>query len=190
LVSDAVPDPITVSSEQLFEVLRALDVRLREHAAGLPQNEALGNLWSGLLFRIAELSLLAPLGEIGEVLHVPREVTAVPATKDWVFGIANNRGTLLPVFDLCAFLLGAPASRNVRNRVLVVRREEFPVGLLVSDVSGIRHFEGAPRTESAPRLPNTLEPHVLGSIGSKSEVYPVVSVRQMTQDARFNLTGI
>lgn len=133
--------------------------------------------------------MLAPLEEIGEVLEVPRDVTPVPATKEWVFGIANNRGTLLPIFDLRVFLFGTQTSRNARNRILVVRRDEFPLGLLVGDVTGIRHFETQMQEARVPAQPTGLEPLVVGGFDLGKGYYPVVSLRQLTLDGRFSLAA-
>jgi len=180
---------VALGGEQLFDAMCVLEARCRENAVGLPQQEAQRDLWSGVLFRIGELSLLAPLEEISEVLNVPREVTPVPATRDWVFGIANNRGTLLPMFDLRGFLFGGPTKRSPKSRVLVARRDEFPVGLLVGDVTGIRHFASRLQAQPGQGLPETLAPFVVGSFVVGAAPCQVFSVRRLTLDARFNLTG-
>ena len=178
-----------LGGENLFDALCALQVRFEEHAAGLPQRDDLPDIWAGVLFRVGEFSLLAPQEEIGEILEVPREVTLVPGTKDWVFGVANSRGTLLPMFDLRAYLFGSAMSRSARNRVLVVRRDESPVGLLVNDVTGIRHFDASSQHQQVEELPDTLQPFVIGSFVLGGRSYPVFSVRQMTLDPKFSLIG-
>ena len=188
-MSDEAAEWVPPDSAELFDALRVLEARCRDNAAGLPQPDALPEIWAGVLFRIGDLAVLAPLEEIGEILEVPREVTPVPGTRDWVFGIANNRGTLLPMFDLRAFLFGAATNRSVRNRVLVVRRDEFPVGLLVGDVTGIRHFEEKSRVQQIPEIPDALEPFVSGSFKRGRRPYPVCSMRRLTLDGRFNLTA-
>ena len=189
-MSDDLRMSAATSGEQLLDALRAYEERCREHATGLPQRESLPDIWAGVLFRVGELSLLAPLEEIGEMLEVPAEVTPVPATRAWVFGIANNRGTLLPIFDLRAFLFGSATRSGSRNRVLVVRRDEFPVGLLVSDVTGIRHFQE--QSQAVPirkELRDVLQPFVLGGFELESEPCPVFSLRRLTQDARFGVVA-
>lgn len=188
-MSDARGGPVDSDGERLLEALRTLEARFRENAVGLPQREALLDIWAGVLFRTGEGSLLAPLEEIGEVLEVPRDVTAVPATKAWVFGIANNRGTLLPIFDLREFLFGIPTRRSARNRVLVVRRDEFSVGFLVGEVIGIRHFESQTQEARLPELHAGLEPFVVGGFELGADPCPVLSLRRMTLDARFNLAA-
>jgi twitching motility protein PilI len=178
------------SGTQLFEALRALQERYRERTAGLPQREAPSEIWAGVLFRVGEHSMLAPLADIGEILEVPRDVTPVPRSKEWVFGIANNRGTLLPMFDLRSFLFGVQTSRSARNRILVIRRNNFPVGLLASDVTGIRHFEANLQTKETFDLPDPLVPLATGGFVLGGRSYPMISLRKLMLDPRFSLTGI
>ncbi|MCU0834514.1 MAG: chemotaxis protein CheW [Chromatiaceae bacterium] len=172
----------------LLGALQALELRCRTHAAGLPRGEPPPEMWHGVLFRVAENALVAPLGEIGEVLDVPRAITRVPFTKPWVIGVANHRGTLLPIFDLQAFLFGGATARSARNGVLVIRPDEFPFGLLVGEVVGIRHFEAATQM-AAPDLGPDLEPLTLGGFDLGGEAYPIFSPLHLARDLRFGMAA-
>ena len=73
-------------------------------------------------------------------MMLPQFVTPVPGAKDWVAGLANLRGQLLPIVDLRQFL-GAGSSRNSRTaRVLVAESDELLVGIVVDEVFGFRRF--------------------------------------------------
>ena len=85
-----------------FQILLDIDQRCRALAAGLPSQQAAVQTWSGIGFRMGERLFVAPMGEVGEVLHEPRH-TLLPGVKSWVKGVANVRGRLLPVMDLCGF---------------------------------------------------------------------------------------
>ncbi len=58
------------------------------------------------MFYVGDDRLIAPLNDIKEILNFPSAITKVPGTKPWMLGIANIRGTLLPVIDLQLFLIG------------------------------------------------------------------------------------
>jgi twitching motility protein PilI len=173
-----------VSADTLFAALSDLDHRCREHAAGLPQREKAAEAWAGILFRVGRISLLAELAEIAEVLEFPRDATPVPAAKNWVSGVANNRGALLPIFDLGGLLLDIPTTRNPKNRVLVARQAEVPFGLLVGDVTGIRRFDAAAAGQTLPDVPPTVRPLIEGSFLIAGERCPVFSLRRMALDGR------
>lgn len=172
-----------------FAALLDLEARCRANAVGLPHEKETPDVWAGVLFLVGNDSLLASLDDIGEVLDLPGDVTHVPATKTWVRGLANNRGTLLPVFDLQAYLFGMATPRSPKNRVLVVRQDEFPFGLLVTDVVGIRHFDAAARRDTITGLPEALQPFVVGGFGVEPEAYPVFSLRTLGEDAQFGLVA-
>lgn len=83
-----------------FELLLDMDRRCRSLAAGLPLQEAHQQDWVGIGFRMGEQRFVAPIGEIAEILHEPHHAV-MPGVKFWVAGIANLRGRLLPLMDLC-----------------------------------------------------------------------------------------
>ena len=150
-----------------------------------PQERA-PDIWAGVLYLVGRTALLSPLVEVAEVLDLPQEITRVPAAKSWVCGIANNRGTLLPIFDLQGFLFGVPTPRDARNRVLVARHDDLAYGLLVADVVGIRHFEASSHATDAPELGAGIDTLISGSFGRRGEVYPVLSMHRLGLDERFN----
>ena len=63
--------------------------------------------------------------------------TPLPQTPDYMRGVINLRGAVLPIMDL-ATRLGLPASElTVRSVIIVVKVDERLVGLLVDAVSDI-----------------------------------------------------
>lgn len=188
-MGNGVGDGTIVNGEVLLSALRRLEQRCRDNAAGLPQDDTPPEIWAGVLYCIGRVALLSPLVDIAEVLEPPQEMTRVPAARPWVCGIANNRGTLLPIFDLHAFLFGVSTARNPRNRVLVVRQEDFPFGLLVSEVVGIRHYETGAYDPQAPELGAGVDELLEGSFSRGEECYPVFSLLRLALHARFKLAA-
>lgn len=107
----------------------------------------------GYLVAVADLQLVIPAESVAEILSKPREVTPVPATVGWLLGIAHYRGNLLPIFDLAGYIasLGGAAidPKEAEPRILVVRHEELPFGLLIPKLLGNRRLGGlAARSET------------------------------------------
>ncbi|SDV10377.1 chemotaxis protein CheW [Pseudomonas mucidolens] len=126
-------------SQTAFELLLDIDRRCRLLAADLPSQETRSHSWSGIGFRLAEHWYVAPMGEVAEVMHEPR-CTLMPGVKPWVRGVANLRGRLLPVIDLCGFFGHTLSVVRKQRRVLVIEHEDMFVGLLVDEVVGLQHF--------------------------------------------------
>jgi twitching motility protein PilI len=185
-VNDTANEASTAGSgEDLFAALRSLERRCRDHAAGMPRGEANPDAWAGVLYAVGGVRLLSALQDVAEVLELPEEITRVPASQPWVRGIANNRGTLLPIFDLQRFLFDVATLRSPMNRVLVVRRDGPSYGLLVSEVIGIRHFEPSGRVSRVPRIGDGIDELIEGGYGLGNQAYPVLSLQRLGGATRF-----
>jgi twitching motility protein PilI len=83
-------------------------------------------------YRVSDIGLV--VGErVGcEVISSPT-LARIPTLPAWVLGVANLRGSLVPMFDLNA-LLELPASAEGANRFgLIFDRGEQAVGILVAE---------------------------------------------------------
>jgi twitching motility protein PilI len=95
--------------------------------------------WAGVIFRIGEARLACSIDQVHEFLPIPA-FTPVPGTKPWILGLANVRGDLLTVVDLAWFLNGERSTVSMRTRLLAATLRGRPIGLLVDEVFGQRHF--------------------------------------------------
>ncbi|MCX2896326.1 chemotaxis protein CheW [Pseudomonas mandelii] len=143
-----------------FELLLQIDQRCRLLAADLPSQPTRQDSWSGIGFRLGEHWYVAPMGEISEVLHEPR-CTQLPGVKTWVKGVANLRGRLLPIMDVCGFFGLELSAVRKQRRVLVVEHNEVFAGLMVDEVFGLQHFaQGS--LEPVDNLSGPIAPFIKG----------------------------
>ena len=68
-------------------------------------------------------------------------VTRLPRVPDYVAGVVNLRGAVLPVIDLAARLGWAPTEATPRNPIIVIEYEGQLRGLIVHDVADIVSIE-------------------------------------------------
>ena len=142
LLSDFRNDP--------YELLLEMERRSRLGLAAAAGGNAEATEWVGIGFRLGDERFLVPRGQVREVMMLPSMLTSVPGSKDWVAGIANLRGQLLPIVDMRRFL-GAGSSEDARTaRVLVAENDEFLVGVLVDEVYGFRRFGQSEYSEEIP----------------------------------------
>jgi twitching motility protein PilI len=123
-----------------YELLKKLDTRCRENSSGLPVARGVIEDWLGIGFAISDTPLLARMDEVEEILPMP-ETIRVPGVKRWVIGLANIRGSLMPILDMNAFLHGNPSRVRKESRVLVIDSQGVLAGLLVDEVFGLRRFK-------------------------------------------------
>ncbi len=174
---------------RLFRLLRDVEARCLTNAAGLPQRVELETPWEGVLFSVGGNVLIAPLDEVKEILNYSMGLTPVPGTKSWVLGVANIRGNLLPIVDLQSFLLSRPTVPGRRSRVLVLDHEGVYTGLLVDQMVGIRHFRPSDRSDTVLALPEPINRFVQFHYGRDGEVWPVFSMRQLSDSPEFQLAA-
>lgn len=140
--------------------------------------------WQGLAFVLDGVKLVTAMDEVRELLPYPSDITRVPGTRDWMLGLANVRGELLPVVDLQQFLGSAPVVNDDRCRVLVIRNRGASTGLLVSSVMGMRHLPVDRQIPDA-EFEGVLGQYVYDVFGLEDGVWPVFSMAALANDERF-----
>lgn len=168
-----------------FQLLRKLDQKSRERSGGLPAYQDQGQGWTGVLFNIRGNELLAAMGEIVEI--VPMEsLTSIPATRPWLLGVMNLRGSLLPVIDLEGFLFekNLPGT-GLRSRLLVVNNDGYSVGLLVRAVQGMKHYRKDDASMESPQLDDEMKAYVSGGYERQQSHYAVFDINKLLANERF-----
>ncbi len=169
---------------ELMRLLAQIEEQSRKSARLVPQVEVDEDLWDGLAYSIAGVRVITAMNEIREMLPYPAQVTRVPGAADWVKGVANIRGTLLPVIDLQAFFGAKSVVPGKSARMLVVRMREINCGLLVPSVLGMRHFREEDKLANA-RMKGALGQYVFDAFSVEGEIWPVFSLSALTADPAF-----
>ncbi len=100
-------------------------------AAGL---ESLAGEYTCFLLDKEEYGI--PTSGVTGIMEAPR-IRQVPKSPDFVAGVANIRGRIVPVLDTAQrFGLSIPAAGD--QRLLLIRFQEAPYGLLVRSISGLQ----------------------------------------------------
>jgi len=155
-----------------------------DHAHGLPQQEEGDDEWIGIGFRLGSLNLVAPLGEVAEIL-TPPSLSRVPRTRAWVCGIANVRGNLMPIMDLQGYLHDRPAAMNRHSRILVVNHNGVYSGLVVDAVLGLRHFREDQRCDELPGEDEKIHPYLKFGFRAGNEHWGVFSMYDLAETPQF-----
>jgi twitching motility protein PilI len=170
-----------------FELLLQIDQRCRLLAADLPSQPTRQDSWSGIGFRLGAHWYVAPMGEVSEVLHEPR-CTQLPGVRPWVKGVANLRGRLLPIIDLCGFFSGNEPGHELsaarkQRRVLVVEHNDVFAGLMVDEVFGFQHF-AQDSLEPGNTLSGAIAPFIKGRF-QREQSWQVFSPFALVQSQSF-----
>lgn len=87
-------------------------------------------------FRIGRETFGLPIAMVREIVRVP-EITSVPNVPDYVEGVINLRGRIIPVIDLRKRFGQKTLDPDKRNRIVVVEVDTRALGLLVHSASEV-----------------------------------------------------
>ena len=92
-----------------------------------------------VVFSLGQVEYGGDIKKVQEIIRLP-EVTALPGTADYILGIFNLRGSIIPIVDLKK-KLGLPSTEATdETRVIVVEISNKKVGLIVDEVSEVMSF--------------------------------------------------
>jgi purine-binding chemotaxis protein CheW len=97
--------------------------------------------------RIGRETFGLPISLVREIVRVP-EITSVPNAPDYIEGVINLRGRIIPVVDLRKRFREKVTEPNKRNRIVVVELESRRIGLIVNSASEVLKI--APSEIEAP----------------------------------------
>jgi purine-binding chemotaxis protein CheW len=87
-------------------------------------------------FRIGRETFGLPIELVREIVRVP-EITSVPNAPDYIEGVINLRGRIIPIVDLRKRFGEKQFEPHKTNRIVVVELETRAIGLLVNSASEV-----------------------------------------------------
>lgn len=174
----------SMGSIQVFDILREMHSDTFRNAAPMPMKAEEQAEWQGLGFQIGGVKLVSPLGEISEIMQLPR-YTTLPGVQSWVLGVANVRGLLIPIIDMHKYLDINTALPRKEWRVVVLEDGDLVVGLLVEQSLGMQHFLEDGFENTTPPGMAALQHSLRGAYRHGGRMYYVVSLSSLVRDERF-----
>lgn len=87
-----------------------------------------------LVFELAGESCGIEANYVRSIVTMPPRITRIPNSPDYVAGVINLRGSIIPVLDCQIKANGRPTSREGEARVVVVEYEDVMFGIFVEAV--------------------------------------------------------
>jgi purine-binding chemotaxis protein CheW len=130
---DSTQHTLQSSSERSSDLLDERARRLaRPAAAAAPAFEAM----EVLVFKLGREQYGLETRYAREVLHLA-DFTAIPGVPDFVIGVTNLRGDIVPVFDLMLFFGFASQGLMDRSRVIAVGKTSADFGIIADTVQEV-----------------------------------------------------
>lgn len=104
------------------------------------------------------------------------QATPLPQSPDFIRGVINLRGTVLPILDLAARLGFQPTDPTARHAIIVVSVDDQSIGLLVDGVEEILTVERS-RVQPTPDVSRGPQELVSGLLPVGSRMLALLSLR-------------
>lgn len=121
-------------------------------------------------YKVAGLGLLLPEGVVGEVFD-DLPLCRLPNTRDWLVGMASQRGNVVPVFDLArVFGLSLDQSPKQRKYFLIGQGEQT-IGILIDEMPSRIFLDNKDQLSNMPPMPSELQAFATASYKQNDQVW-------------------
>jgi len=179
----------SISTTHPLQILTELETACKLHQARSTTQPSEIPLWTGLGFRIAELSLCINSKFIEEVLdsNFQSNLSSVPGAKTWLRGLTSLRGQALPVIDLQQYLFGQNSLLTTASRLLVINYSNIKIGLIVNNTYGLKRFEtkDIQNPEKIKTLPLEVQKYIAQVFLSNKQTWIEFSIKNLESDPNF-----
>jgi len=170
-----------------FDLLEQMDQLCKRMADAFPTDNKANVYWKGIGFVVGGHQVVTPWSEVAEIQSLPT-LTRVPGAKDWVKGVANVRGSLLPIMDLAVFL-GERAKPRMKQRLLVIEHDGIYSGVIVDEILGAMTFEQFEQLDEDPLVNENLKPFIRGGFYKQDVDWPIFSLHAVAESPDFRIVS-
>ena len=90
-----------------------------------------------LIFRLAEEEYGVDIQKVTTIIEKDMLISRVPRTPDYIKGVINLRGEIVPIMDMrCRFGL-PPVEDTEETRIIIIKIEDIALGLVVDSVAEV-----------------------------------------------------
>lgn len=107
-----------------------------------------------IVFQIENEEYAVPVDQVGSIERV-QAITRVPQTENFVKGIINLRGVVIPVIDLRLRFGMSEISYTESTRIIIIHSDQVEVGLIVDSANDVIDLS-AEMIEPAPEVIGTV----------------------------------
>ena len=149
-----------------------------EDASGMLASENLDDMY--LSFSLGEEEYAVGVRQVAELVGLPR-IMAVPDLPDYIRGVMNLRGKVVPLLDVRLRFRMPARANDERTVVIVMEVDAAPIGLIVDGVTEVREIPPESiRRSAAPSRGAQSAIHGLGRVGDR--IIVILNAGVLTSD--------
>ena len=140
------------------------------------ESDSTGSATQLLTFTLGEERFALDIARVREVMDYTT-VTKVPRTPEYMSGVINLRGVVVPVVDMRRKFGMSPTEKTVSTCVIIVELvlegETVVVGAMADSVCEVIDLESA-QIEPAPRIGTSLNTEFIKGMGKHNEKFIII----------------
>jgi purine-binding chemotaxis protein CheW len=129
-----------------------------------------------LSFKLEEEEFALDISKVREVLDFTK-ITRVPQTPDYMQGVINLRGSVVPVVDLNLKFGKKTTNKTVNTRIIIgevsIEGDNTVLGVLADSVNEVMELEPE-SIEPAPRIGTRLNTDFIKGMGKREEEFVMI----------------
>lgn len=114
-------------------------------------------------FNIGDEEFGVDITKVKEIIRIV-EITRVPNTPDFVVGVINLRGKVIPIINLRQRLSMDSREHNKDTRIVVIEHDNKTIGFIVDNVNEVIRISKN-ITEPPPQMTGSVDSQFITSIG-------------------------
>jgi purine-binding chemotaxis protein CheW len=127
-----------------------------------------------VVYQLAGQEYGIDIASVREIIRVPADLKHVPHSPDYVAGVINVRGAVLPVVTLRIRFGVGEVARTDRERIIVLNRDGVQTGYIVDAVAEVLRIPRS-RLEPAPAL-SPEQSRLIGTVANLNDGKRIIQI--------------
>ena len=109
------------------------------------------------------------------------DIYTIPQTTEWIKGVVNVRGDVVPIIDLKNIVTGENQELNNKNKIIIINIENGPFGLYLDQLPTIISFDSDSELSDYSKLPLSIQPFVRFAYMQDEEIWAGIDYQSFIQ---------
>ncbi len=106
------------------------------------------------------------------------EIYSIPESLDYLKGVINLRGEIIPLIDL-KLKIGFPSEIEESSKIIILNLDEQRIGLIVDEVTGVIKIEEENIDPPPPTIPSALVNYIYGIAKINNRIIILLNIKNL-----------
>jgi purine-binding chemotaxis protein CheW len=140
-------------------------------------------------FRLAKEEYGLDIMRVQEIILMG-DITSIPEVPDYIHGLINLRGKVIPIVDLRKRFGLATTPNTEQTRIIVVNAADSTFGIIVDAVSQVLRFEGAQMEPPPTGLAGMEQAYIQGLVKMEEKIMILLNMDAvLSREAQARVAG-